>query len=145
MWTASRSAARTQKTSRCFFLKAFCDVLGYPPADHDVRNYLCAEHLDSSVVYHRACAFLTALFDEIASVLRCDHDVVAKPEELSPIDLDEDVAYLAAQFRAYMNAGTTMTAHGRFWNEFYAKVVDRAQNVVHVLADLSHGRVTYCI
>jgi hypothetical protein len=98
-----------------------------------------------TVVYHRACAFLTALFDETASVLRGDHDVVAKPEELSPIDLDEDVVYLAAQFRAYMNAGTTMTAHGRFRNEFYAKVVDRAQKVVRVLADSSHGRVTYCI
>ena len=121
------------------------DVSGYPPADHDVRNYLCAEHSDSSVVYHRACAFLTALFNETASVLRGDHDVVAKPEELSPIDLDEDVASLVAQFRAYMNAGTTMTAHGRFRNKFYAKFVDRVQKVVRVLADLSHGGVTYCI
>jgi len=77
-------------------------------------------------VYHHACAFLNALFDEMASVLRGDHDAVAKPEELSPIDLDEDVASLAAQFRD-MNAGTTMTAHGRFRNEFYAKVVDSAQ------------------
>ena len=78
-------------------------------------------------------------------MLRGDRDVVAKPEDLSPIDLDEDVAHFAAQFRAYMNAGTTMTAHGRFRNEFYAKVVDRTQKVVLVLADLFHGRVTYCI
>jgi hypothetical protein len=84
-------------------------------------------------VYHRACAFLTALFDETASVLRGDRDAVVKPEELPPIDLNEDVASLAAQFRAYMNCGTTMTAHGRFRTEFYAKVVDRAQKLVCVL------------
>jgi len=95
-------------------------------------------------VYLRACAFLTALFDETASVLRGDH-AVAKPEELPPIDLDEDVASLAAQFRAYMNVGTTMTAHGRFRTEFYAKVVDCAQKVVRVFADLCHDGVTYCI
>lgn len=69
-------------------------------------------------------------------MLRGDPDAVDKPEKLPPIDLDEDVASLAAQFRAYMNAGTTITAHGRFWTEFYAKVVDRAQKVVRVLADL---------
>ena len=86
-------------------------------------------------MYQRACAFLAALFDATASVLRGDPDAVAKPEELPPIDLDEDVASLAAQFRTYMNAGTTMTAHGRFRTEFYAKVVDRAQKVVRVLAD----------
>jgi hypothetical protein len=40
-----------------------------------------------------------------------------------------------AQFRAYMNAGTTITAHGRFRTEFYAKVVDCAQKVVRVFAD----------
>ncbi|KIM88098.1 hypothetical protein PILCRDRAFT_3154 [Piloderma croceum F 1598] len=111
------------------------DALGYPPADHDVRNYLCAEQSDSSVVYQRACAFLAALFDETASVLRGDPDAVAKPEELPPIDLDEDVASLAAQFRTYMNAGTTMTAHGRFQTEFYAKVVDRAQKVALPLCE----------
>ena len=96
-------------------------------------------------MYQRACAFLVALFDETASVLRGDPDAVAKPEELLPIDLDQGVPSLANQFRAYMNAGTTMTAHGRFRTEFYAKVVDRAQKVVRVLADLCHGGVTYCI
>ena len=93
-------------------------------------------------MYHRASAFLTALFYETASVLRGDPDAVAKPEELQLIDLSEDVA---SQFRAYMNAGTTMTAHGRFRTEFYAKVVDRAQKVVRVFADLCHSGVTYCI
>ena len=78
-------------------------------------------------------------------MLRGDRDAVAKPEELPPIFLDEDVASLAAQFRAYMNSGTTMTAHGRFRTEFYAKVVDRAQKIVRVLTDLCHGGVTYCI
>jgi hypothetical protein len=96
-------------------------------------------------VYQRACAFLAALFDETAYVLRGDLDAVAKPEDLAPINLDEDVASLAAQFRAYMNAGTTMTAHGRFRTEFYAKVVNRAQKVVRVLADLCHGGLTYYI
>jgi hypothetical protein len=96
-------------------------------------------------VYHRACAFLAALFDETASVLRGDPDAVAKPEELPLIDLNEDVASLATQFRAYMNSGTTMTAHGRFRTEFYAKVVDRAQKVVRVLAYFCHSGVTYCI
>ena len=69
-------------------------------------------------------------------MLRGDPDAVDKPEKLPLIDFDEDVASLAAQFRAYMNAGTTITAHGRFRTEFYAKVVDRAQKVVRVLADL---------
>ena len=96
-------------------------------------------------MYHRACAFLTALFDETASVLRGDPDAVAKPDGLPPIDINDDVASLAAQFRAYMNAGTTMTAHGSFRTEFYAKVVDRAQKVVRVLADPCHSGVTYWI
>ena len=78
-------------------------------------------------------------------MLRGDPDAVAKPEELPLIDLNEDVASLATQFRAYMNSGTTMTAHGRFRTEFYAKVVDRAQKVVRVLAYFCHSGVTYCI
>jgi hypothetical protein len=78
-------------------------------------------------------------------VLRGDPDAVAMPEELPLIDLHEDVASLAPQFRAYMNAGTTMTAHGRFRTEFYAKVVDRAQKVVRVLAYFCHGGLTYYI
>jgi len=90
-------------------------------------------------VYHRACAFLTALFDETASVLRSCPDAVAKPEELPLIDLSKDAVSLAAQFIAYMNAGTTVTAHGRFRTEFYFKVVDRAQKVLRVLADLCHA------
>ena len=96
-------------------------------------------------MYHRACAFLAALFDETASVLRGDPDAVAKPEELPSIDRVEDVASLAAQFRAYMNSGTTMTAHGRFRTKFYAKVVDRAQKLVRVFGDLYHSSVMYCI
>jgi hypothetical protein len=84
-------------------------------------------------VYLRACAFLTALFDETASVLRGDSDAVAKPEKLPAINLDVDIASLSEQFRAYMTADTTMTAHGRFRTEFYAKVVDRAQKVVRAL------------
>jgi hypothetical protein len=96
-------------------------------------------------VYQRACAFLAALFDETASVLRGDPDGVAKPEELPPIDLDEGVPSLAAQFRAYMNTGTTMTTHGRFRTQFYAKIVDRAQKVVRVLAYLWHDAITYRI
>jgi hypothetical protein len=92
-------------------------------------------------VYRRACAFLAALFDKTASVL-LGNSTIAKPEELPPIHLDEDVA---AQFRAYMNAETTMTAHGKFQTEFYAKVVDHALKVVCVLAYSSHNGVTYCI
>ena len=83
-------------------------------------------------MYLRSCAFLTALFDETASVLQGDLDAVPKPEHLPPIDLDVDIASLAGQFREYMNAGITMTGHGRFRTEFYAKVVDRAQKVVGV-------------
>jgi hypothetical protein len=96
-------------------------------------------------VYHRACAFLTTLFYETASVLQGDPDAITKPEELLPIDLNEDITSLVAQFRAYMNAGTTMTAHGRFQTKFYAKVVDHAQKVVCVLAYLCHCGITYCI
>jgi hypothetical protein len=101
--------------------------LGYPPADHDVRNYLCAEDSSSHTVFTRACAFLAALFNVTTLVLVSDPDSVPKPVELPPINLDADVA---GQFRAYMSAGTTMAAHGRFRQEFYKKVVDRAKRVV---------------
>ena len=77
-------------------------------------------------------------------MLRGARGAVAKPEELPSINLDKDFASLA-QFRAYMNCGTTMTAHGRFRAEFYAKFVDCAQKVVRVLTDSCHGGVAYCI
>jgi hypothetical protein len=95
-------------------------------------------------VYLRACAFLTALFDETAFVLQGDPNAVAKPEHLPAIDLDVDIPSLAAQFREYMNAGITMTRHGRFRAEFYAKVVDRAQKVVSNFDHVLHGCLAYC-
>jgi hypothetical protein len=103
--------------------------LGYPPADHDVRNYLTAEDSSSVTVYLRCCAFLAALFCETALVLASDPDAVEKPVDLPPINLNASVA---GQFRAYMTAGTTMNAHGTFRKEFYRRVVNRAEREVCV-------------
>lgn len=90
--------------------------LGYPPADHEVRDFLAADK-DQADVYDRACAFLEALFEHTATVLQDDSGF-----------LDEDE--LASQFRTKMTAGQTFRTTNAFRTNFYREVIQNAHKIL---------------
>ncbi|GBE85504.1 hypothetical protein SCP_0800210 [Sparassis crispa] len=95
---------------------------GYPPPDNVIRTYL--SQADAATTAHeRACGFLKALFDETAEVLL---GKVSPPEKHEPISLKHPTKPVSEQFREYMMAGMSMTSHGQFHNEFYRRVILRA-------------------
>ena len=102
--------------------------IGFPPADHDVRDFLTVN--DSRVTVHaRVCAFLEALFDETAKLVLGQSGVMPKPRALAGLYLCEDPQQLAEKFREYMNDGVSMVSHGDFRRSFYKTVVRRAKEV----------------
>lgn len=85
---------------------------GYPPADHDSRDYLTAD-LPQGEVYNRMCAFSQALFEHTADTIR-NFD-------------DSECNDLAATFRRKMTEGQTYTSVNDFRKDFYAAVIRKAK------------------
>jgi hypothetical protein len=87
-------------------------VIGYPPADHQVCDFL-AINLPRADVYCRHCFFIEALFEQMAEVLA---------DDLADIDSNE----LAFHFRTKMTEGQSYEGHNPFRANFYHDVVQRA-------------------
>lgn len=49
-------------------------ILGYPPADHQVRDFL-TEKGTQLQVYEHICAFLTALFKRTTEVVNAEKNI----------------------------------------------------------------------
>ena len=96
-------------------------VPGYPPADHEVRDFLTEKGTEGES-YRRACCFIDALFQHTDDTLEKEFD---KELEI------EEVAY---KFRMRMTEGQTMKMPNEFRREFYQQVVQIAK-----------GRLTVCL
>ena len=87
---------------------------GYPPADHEVRNFLTAKCTEDES-YRRACCFIDALFQHT------DHTLE------SEFDSRWGIEKVAREFRIRMTAGQTMKEHNEFRRRFYQQVVRIAE------------------
>jgi hypothetical protein len=87
--------------------------LGYPPADHEVRNLLTNYGTEADS-YRRACCFFDALFQ---------HTLTLEREFDSQWGIEE----VAHEFRIRMTAGQTMKKHNGFRTRFYQQVVQTAE------------------
>ncbi|KAF8323573.1 hypothetical protein F5887DRAFT_1208074 [Amanita rubescens] len=83
---------------------------GYPPADHEVRDFLTTKDTETRS-YRRACCFVDALFQHT--------DYTLKMEFNSQWGIEE----VAREFRIRMTAGQTMKVHNEFRREFYRQVI----------------------
>jgi hypothetical protein len=86
---------------------------GYPPADHEVRNFLTTKGTEDES-YRRAYCFIYALFQHT------DHT-------LKEFDLQWGIEKVAHEFRIRMTAGQTMKEHNEFRRRFYQQVVRIAE------------------
>ncbi|KAF8319201.1 hypothetical protein F5887DRAFT_378307 [Amanita rubescens] len=87
---------------------------GYPPADHEVRDFLTKKGTEGES-YRRACRFIDALFQHTDHILKKEFDPKLKIEEV------------ACKFRMRMTEGQTMTMHNEFRRQFYQQVVQIAK------------------
>ncbi|KAH7905574.1 hypothetical protein BJ138DRAFT_1130414 [Hygrophoropsis aurantiaca] len=122
----SRAVDELSKTHFVIPINLRADNAGYPPPDDDVHDYLC-EPTSQNSSYLTACGFLAALFEEVHRALSGHPEAIKQPEGLDPIDRAATAADIAALFRAYKAEGMTVSTHGRYRREFYARVVDRAK------------------
>ena len=91
-------------------------LIGYPPADHEVRNFLTK---DTRVISHSFAVslvqhFLLALFNKAKMVLTS--------REMGRTKLDR-----IQNFRAYMSKDQSMDSTGKNRNEFYDGVIAQAR------------------
>ena len=94
-------------------------ALGFPPADDELRNFLTRESTRGKS-YDQACAFLEALFQHTATILRQLH-----PQPQS-------VPEAAQRFRKLMTEGQNMlTGHNRYRRGFYKQVVHHAGELLN--------------
>jgi hypothetical protein len=91
----------------------FGAIPGYPPADHEVRNFLTAGG-SQTTVYQRMCAFLEALFEHTTHIITT---------QFSHCRLDD----LASQFREAMTEGQTFRFTNDFRRNFYDDVIEKAE------------------
>jgi hypothetical protein len=87
---------------------------GYPPADHEVRNFLTTKGTEDES-YRRACCFIDALFQHTNHTLE------------SEFDSQRGIEQVAREFRILMTAGQTMKEHNEFRRLFYQQVVRIAE------------------
>jgi len=91
-------------------------VIGYPPADHTVRQFLTgggrkiSDILAMSLIHH----FLLALFEETAKTVT----------KMGSTKSDR-----IRNFRYFMSEGQSMDSTGKNRNKFYDEVITRAQQV----------------
>ena len=95
------------------FAGKFIVIPGYPPADHDLRDFLTAD-LSRFKVYDRVCAFLEALFDNTAEIIE---------DEFYNVDPED----LASEFRRKMTEGQTYRSVNDFRKTFYDNVIMKAR------------------
>jgi hypothetical protein len=100
-------------------------VLGFPPPDDDVRNWLL-QGKTKMEAFTRAGAFLYALFDVL---LRYLQQIDAKIADMSPLSNGERPESLEAKFRLLMTTGQTFSCQGQPRRQFYAEVLDLADEV----------------
>jgi hypothetical protein len=98
-------------------------LLGFPPADHDVRDFLTSIDPNNpemdQISFSRARHFLKALF--------CITERTIK--ELGGGDGACERENRAHQFRTYMSDGQSMASSGRQRKEFYQEVIGMAKTV----------------
>ena len=87
---------------------------GYPPADHEVRNFLTTKGTEDES-YRRACCFIDALFQHNDHTLKME------------LDSRWGIQKVACEFRILMTAGQTMKEHNEFRRRFYQRVVRIAE------------------
>ncbi|KAF8339317.1 hypothetical protein F5887DRAFT_1232790 [Amanita rubescens] len=87
---------------------------GYPPADHEVRDFLTMKGTEAES-YRRACHFIDALFQHTNYTLENEFDPQLGIEEV------------ACEFRMRMTEGQTMKWHNEFRRQFYQQVIQIAK------------------
>lgn len=87
---------------------------GYPPADHEVGNFLTTKRTEDES-YRRACCFIDALFQHTNYTLEME------------LDSQWGIEKVAREFRILMTAGQTMKEHNEFRRRFYQQVVRIAE------------------
>ena len=92
---------------------------GYPPADHEVRNFLTGEGTEAES-YRRAYCFIDALFQHTDHMLEKEFDSHWGIEEM------------AREFRILMTRGQTMRERSEFRKQFYQQVVRIAERKLYV-------------
>jgi hypothetical protein len=90
-------------------------LIGYPPADDDVRHFLTTKVTAAKEAESRIRCFLIALFNKTAEFLE---------NKASPTKLDR-----IQQFRDFMTKDQTLRRAGENRFDFYLRVLARAQEV----------------
>ena len=90
---------------------------GYPPADHEARDFLAAKDTEAKS-YHRACCFIDALFQHTYNTLK------------EKFNSQWGVQTVAQEFRMRMTAGQKMKNHNEFRIQFYRRVVQIAKELM---------------
>lgn len=91
--------------------------LGYPPADHVVRDFL-KKNGSQSDSYHRSYCFIAALFQHTNWLLRDRFKAQCGMDEV------------ALRFRELMTVGQKMKEHNEFRRNFYNRVVQMAEKLM---------------
>jgi hypothetical protein len=92
-------------------------LTAYPPADDNVRHYLCHSGHNFETVRASYIAFLRALFKEALALM-----IQMKPEDNIPF---------SQQWYQYMQDGISHDAQGPNRMAFYETVVTTAKTLVH--------------
>ena len=100
---------------------------GYPPADHEVRDFLTKKGTEGES-YRRACCFIDALFEHTDFTLKQEFDSQQGIEEVT------------FTFRKRMTDGQTMKNHNEFRRQFYQQVVRIADGKLVCLLYLGYIR-----
>jgi hypothetical protein len=87
---------------------------GFPPADHAVRDFLSKARTQREA-YTKACAFLEALFDKTAQVVKTN------------CAGSKNLRQYAGKFRKLLTEGQKMQKHNSFRETFYGEVVHQAE------------------
>ena len=104
-------------------IDALLSMLGFPPGDTQVCEFLIRKPFDQLDAYKRCHAFLISLF-------RVTHDLLAEiADDIGDVSPTERQKILASGFREYMNADQTFEKHGQKRTQFYNEVIQQANEV----------------
>ncbi|KAF8236900.1 hypothetical protein L208DRAFT_594211 [Tricholoma matsutake] len=103
---------------------------GYPPADHEVGNFLTTKRTEDES-YRRACCFIDALFQHTNYTLETE------------LDSQWGIEKVAREFRILMTAGQTMKEHNEFRRRFYQQVVRIAEEKLTAEDEATEDQVTH--
>jgi hypothetical protein len=98
-------------------------IVGFPPGDVEVRDFLIRTPFDELDSYKRSQAFLIGLFRTLHGFLL---DMAPTIRNVTP---KERQKIFALGFREHMNAGQTFEKHGQQRIGFYASVLSQANAV----------------